>query len=221
MIRVKICGVTTVEDAVLAAELGASAIGMVFWPGSPRSVEPARAKAIVQALPPFVSAVGVFVNQTAEAPSIASDVGLSAVQLHGDEPPDSYRTFSHHVIKAIAVRDGTAAAAVAAVPETADVLLDAHDGVKRGGTGQTIDWSVAATLARQRSVILSGGLNASNVLEAIAVVRPSAIDVSSGVELAPGRKDHAKLRELFAVLSDSLRTGDSSSTAIRHSGIRH
>ncbi len=218
MIRVKICGVTRVEDAVLAAELGASAIGMVFWPGSPRCIDPARAKAIVKALPPFVAAVGVFVNQTGEASAIASDVGLSAVQLHGDEEPDTYRACSHHVIKAIAVRDGSAAEAAAAVPHTADVLLDAHDAVKRGGTGHTIDWSLAATIARQRAIILSGGLNALNVADAIGAVRPAAIDVSSGVESAPGTKDHAKLRALFDILSRSSLTA----FGIRHSafGIR-
>ena len=213
MIRVKICGVTTVEDAVLAAELGASAIGMVFWPGSPRCIDPARAKAIVKALPPFVAAVGVFVNQTGDASAIATDVGLSAVQLHGDETPDTYRLCSHHVIKAIAVRDGSAAEAVAAVPDTAGVLLDAHDAVKRGGTGQTIDWSLAATIARQRPVILSGGLNGLNVVDAIEAVRPAAIDVSSGVESAPGKKDPAKLRALFDILLQSPLTA----FGIRHS----
>ena len=215
MIRVKICGITTPEDARLAAELGASAIGLVFWPQSPRSVERAQAREIVAVLPPFVSAVGVFVNQTADAEDIAREVGLTAVQLHGDETPESYRDVALPTIKAIAVRDETAVAAAAAVPPRTTVLLDAHDPVRRGGTGNRVDWTIAAEIAATRAVILSGGLNAANVLEAIETVRPAAIDVSSGVESAPGRKDAAKLRALFDILRLSP---DSSFSAF---GIRH
>ncbi len=200
MIRVKICGVTTVEDAQLAAELGASAIGLVLWPGSPRFVEPKQAKAIVAALPAFVSAVGVFVDQADAAMAIAREVGLSAVQFHGNEPAGSYRTLPIRVIKAVTVRDASAREEAAAVPAGATVLLDAHDRVKRGGTGRVVDWSIAAMIARERPVILSGGLNAGNVAEAVRTVAPYAIDVSSGVELAFGRKDPAKLRALFAAL---------------------
>ena len=200
MIRVKICGVTTIEDGVLAAELGASAIGLVFWPGSPRCVEIAKAKAIVSALPPFVSAVGVFVDQADEALAIARETGLSAVQFHGDEPPGSYRAFPLRVIKAVTVRDASAREAAAAVLPGATVLLDAHDRVKRGGTGRGVDWAIAAMIARERPVILSGGLNPENAADAVRIVRPYAIDLSSGVELAAGRKDPAKLRALFAAL---------------------
>ncbi len=200
MIRVKICGVTTIEDAQLAAQLGASAIGLVLWPGSPRFVEPEQAKAIVAALPAFVSAVGVFVDQADQAIAIAREVGLSAVQLHGNEPAGSYRTLPIRVIKAVTVRDASAREEAAAVPAAATVLLDAHDRVKRGGTGRVVDWSIAAMIARERPVILSGGLNAENVAEAVRTVAPYAIDVSSGVELAFGRKDPAKLRALFAAL---------------------
>jgi len=204
MIDVKICGITVPDDARLAAELGAFAVGIVFWPQSPRAVDRIRAKEIVSAVPAGVQTVGVFVNQTAEAIDIAQDVGLSAIQLHGDEQPDSYREVvargSVRVIKAIAVRDRAAVQEAAAVPEPARVLLDAHDAVKRGGTGRTIDWSIAAAIARERPVILSGGLNPRNVIEAVTAVGPAAIDVSSGVESAPGRKDPARLRELFELL---------------------
>lgn len=200
MIRVKICGVTTTEDALLAAELGASAIGLVFWPGSPRVVAREQAQAIVAALPPFVSAVGVFVDQQDEAAQIARETGLTAVQFHGDEPPGSYRAFPVRVIKSITVRDASAREEAAAVPAGATVLLDAHDRVARGGTGRIIDWSIASMIARERPVILSGGLNAANVADAVRAVQPYAIDVSSGVESAPGRKDPAKLRALFAAL---------------------
>ena len=202
MIRVKICGVTTVEDATLAADLGASAIGLVFWPQSPRFVDVEQAKRIVAALPPFVGAVGVFVNQPGAA-DIAREVGLSAVQLHGDEPPDTYRSLPVRVIKAVAVTGNGSGDLAAAIPASATVLLDAHDPVKRGGTGRAIDWTVAAAVARRRPIILSGGLNADNVVGAVEAVRPYAIDVSSGVESAPGRKDAAKLRALFDVLRTS------------------
>jgi phosphoribosylanthranilate isomerase len=200
MIRVKICGVTTVEDAVLAAELGASAIGLVFWPGSPRFVEMAQAKAIVAALPPFVSAIGVFVDQPEHAAHVAREVGLGAVQFHGDETPGAYRAFPVRVIKAVTVRDASAREEAGAVPAGATVLLDAHDRVKRGGTGRVVDWSIAAMIARDRPVILSGGLNAENAADAIRTVVPYAIDVSSGVESSFGRKDPAKLRALFGAL---------------------
>jgi phosphoribosylanthranilate isomerase len=195
--------VTTIEDALLAADLGASAIGLVFWPGSPRFVEIKQAKAIVAALPPFVSAVGVFVNQVNEALSVAREVGLSAVQFHGDEAPGSYRAFPARVIKSVTVRDGSAREDAARVPSNAMVLLDAHDRVKRGGTGRVIDWSIAALIARDRPVILSGGLNDANAGEAVRTVAPYAIDVSSGVELVFGRKDPAKLRALFAALQST------------------
>lgn len=200
MTPVKICGVTTPGDAALAAELGAAAIGMVFWPDSPRAIDAARARAIVAALPPFVAAVGVFVDQVEEAARIAGDVGLSAVQFHGSERPDAWRGFPVRVIKAVSVADASASRAAADVPADATVLLDAHDPARRGGTGRVIDWSIAAAIARQRRIILSGGLSAANVAEAIEAVSPYAIDVSSGVESAPGRKDPARLRALFAAL---------------------
>jgi phosphoribosylanthranilate isomerase len=222
MITVKICGITRPEDARLAVALGASAIGMVFWPRSPRSVQRSQAKEIVAALPPFVSAVGVFVNQTDEAAQIASEVGLTAVQLHGDEIPESYRNIALPTIKAIAVRDETAVDAAAAVPARTTVLLDAHDPERRGGTGTRIDWTIAAGIAGRRPVILSGGLNPLNVAEAIDTVRPAAIDVSSGVESSPGKKDPAKLRKLFDILCGSP-VSSFSPFGIRHSsfGIDH
>jgi len=203
MISVKICGITRPEDAALAVELGARMIGLLFWPQSPRVVDRRRAREIVSGLPAGVDAVGVFVNQIEEAVEIAHEVGLRAIQLHGDERPDSYRalvTNGISVIKAVAVRDESAVRRALDVPEGAEVLLDAHDAVKRGGTGRTIDWSVASAIARQRPVILSGGLNADNVIDAIEAVHPAAIDVSSGVESSPGIKDPDKLRFLFDVL---------------------
>jgi phosphoribosylanthranilate isomerase len=212
MIPVKICGITRPEDARLAVDLGASAIGMVFWPKSPRAVDVPRARAIVDALPPFVMAVGVFVNQVDEAPEIAAAVGLDVIQLHGDEQPASYGDLGFKTIKAVGVSSGDAVRHAAAVPAQTTVLLDAHDPVRRGGTGQPIDWSIAEAIARQRRVILSGGLNPGNVVLAIETVRPVAIDISSGIEAAPGQKDPAKLRELFDVLRHS-------SFGFRHSSL--
>lgn len=205
MISVKICGITRPEDAAIAVELGARRIGLVFWPESPRVVDRRRARDIVAALPAGVEAVGVFVNQVEEAVDIAHEVGLRAIQLHGDEPAESYRALASDadgisVIKAVAVSDESAVRGALDVPKGAEVLLDAHDAVKRGGTGRTIDWSLASAIARQRPVILSGGLDARNVIDAIGAVHPAAIDVSSGVESSPGIKDPDKLRSLFDVL---------------------
>jgi phosphoribosylanthranilate isomerase len=202
--RVKVCGITDPADAVLAAELGASAIGLVFWPSSPRSVSVERARHIVSVLPPFVSTVGVFVDQIEDARAIAADVRLSAVQLHGDERPDDYRDFPVPVIKAVAVWNGSSGDLTAAIPPNVTVLLDTHDPVRRGGTGQVIDWTVAADIARRRAVVLSGGLNQDNVARAVAAVRPWAVDVSSGVESAPGKKDPARLRAFFAALGHGV-----------------
>jgi phosphoribosylanthranilate isomerase len=208
MIFVKICGITRPEDAALAVELGARAIGLVFWPTSPRAIDRQRGREIVASLPAGVEAIGVFVNQTEAAIEIAREIGLRGIQLHGDEPAASYRDVASggdgvSVIKAIAVRDESAIGQVQDVPPGARVLLDAHDAARRGGTGRTIDWSLAARIARQRPIILSGGLTPANVVDAIAAVRPIAIDVSSGVESEPGQKDARKLRELFDALQQS------------------
>lgn len=200
-VRVKICGVRRLEDALLAANLGAAAIGFVFWPESPRFIDPFRAKRIVAALPPLVATVGVFVNQAPEhAGSIARLLNLAAVQLHGNEDPQPFIRLGYRVIKALPVGDTFDEAAVARVPPPVTILLDAQDPIRRGGTGQTIDWSVAARVAALRRAILSGGLNPANVRAAIDQVRPYAIDVSSGVEASPGVKDPDKLRALFQAL---------------------
>jgi phosphoribosylanthranilate isomerase len=203
--RVKVCGIRRREDALLAAELGACAVGLVFWPGSPRFIDPYRARPIVAALPPCVVAVGVFVDQPREyVAGVARLLGLGAVQLHGQEQPEAYRPLSCRVIKAVAVGAGfEPARAMAAVGEDVTVLLDAHDPVRKGGTGQTIDWAAAAEAAKLRPVMLSGGLSAANVAAAAAAVRPFAVDVSSGVESSPGVKDADRMRAFFAALETS------------------
>jgi phosphoribosylanthranilate isomerase len=197
--RIKVCGITRQRDAELAVELGASALGFVFWPASPRCVDVARARAIARAVSPLVSMVGVFVNQPREdVRSLAEEVGLSAIQLHGDERLDAYDGLPYRVIKAVAIGNDFDPLSVSNLPLEATMLLDAHDPIKRGGTGRTIDWAKARAVARARPVILSGGLTAGNVREAMAAVEPHGIDVSSGVESAPGVKDPTKLRQFFA-----------------------
>jgi len=208
---IKICGITRVEDAEAAVACGANALGFVFWPKSPRFVDPFRARAIVSALPPFVTTVGVFVNQPAEhINGVASLVGLGAVQLHGDETPEFAALMRRPVIKAIAmggVGAGLGRPDIADWSERVMILLDAHDPQQRGGTGQTIDWQQAAGVAGSRRVLLAGGLTPENVAEAVRHVRPFGLDVSSGVEASPGVKDHQKLRDLFhAINSHTTRS---------------
>jgi phosphoribosylanthranilate isomerase len=200
---VKICGITRLEDAAAAVTCGADALGFVFWPRSPRCIDPHRARAIVSSLPPFVTPVGVFVDQPAEEINrIASAARLAAIQLHGHESPDFARSLDLPVVKAIAVGSSDAST-VDAWPANVVVLLDVHDPIRRGGTGQTVDWAAAAEIARRRRTILAGGLTAENVGEAIARVGPYGIDVSSGVETSPGIKDHGRLKALFEAVHGS------------------
>ena len=200
-VAVKVCGITRPEDAALAVELGASAVGLVFWPRSPRAVTVDAARRITGALPPSIAAVGVFVNAApSEVEHVVQTAGLTAVQLHGDEDAAAYVTCAAQVIKALAVGPAFAPAHVAALPQGVSVLLDAHDPGRRGGTGRTVDWTAAAAAACVRPIILSGGLTAGNVGQAVATVGPDAVDVSSGVESAPGLKDPSKLRAFFAAL---------------------
>ncbi len=192
---VKICGITRLEDAHAAADAGANAIGFVFWPNSPRFIDPFRARAIAATLPPFITTVGLFVNQPAEyINGVAALVRLGAVQLHGDERPEDAAKSHRPVVKALALGGDTR---VDDWPTSVTVLLDAHDVARRGGTGRTIDWDAAAGVAARRRTLLAGGLTPDNVGDAIGRVRPFGVDVSSGVEQAPGIKDRAKLRALF------------------------
>jgi phosphoribosylanthranilate isomerase len=195
-IRVKICGVTRVEDAVRAAYLGADAIGLNFWPSSKRVVDVATAREIVEALPPLVMAVGVFVDQPLDdVRRIASEVRLSAVQLHGSETVADCAGHAVPVYKAFrcAPRDDSAGPPwVDDVPRYAGsvtgVLLDAAS-AGPGGTGRVCDWSLAQKIAADLPVLLAGGLTPDNVAAAIAAVRPWGVDVASGVETSPGVKD--------------------------------
>ena len=202
MTRLKVCGITNMSDALAATELGAFALGFVFWPQSPRVVTVDRARSIIEGLPAHVLKVGVFVDQAVEeVKRIAAGASLNAIQLHGQEPPDYVRQFERPVFKSVAVSSSFAVGEMDEIPECATVLLDAHDPVRRGGTGRTIDWSLAAAAAARRPVILSGGITPENVRSAIATVHPFAVDVSSGVERSPGVKDHERLRALFDAVS--------------------
>jgi len=197
---VKICGITRLEDAIAAVEAGAGAIGFIFWPKSPRFIDPHRARTIAAALPPFVTTVGVFVNQPIDhVNGVASLVRLGAVQLHGDETPDVADAVTPPVIKAITPEHGD----LRVWPDRVRLLLDVHDPAARGGTGRTVDWGAAADIASGRPILLAGGLTPDNVADAIARVRPFGIDVSSGVERAPGIKDHQRLRALFEAVHDT------------------
>jgi phosphoribosylanthranilate isomerase len=198
--RIKICGITNRDDALLAVELGADALGFIFYNKSPRRVTLEQAAAICRALPPFVATVGVFVNamQQEIEPTLAPrGARLTALQFHGDEPPEFCRRFTVRTIKAIRVRDEDSLRAAAEYDVDA-LLLDTYTDIERGGTGRTFDWSLAVSAKKiGRPIILSGGLTTENVQEAIRKVRPYAVDVSSGVEREPGRKDPEKLRRFI------------------------
>jgi phosphoribosylanthranilate isomerase len=203
---VKICGITRAEDAAVAVALGASALGFIFWPGSPRAIDPHRARAIAATLPPFVTTVGVFVNQPASfINSVSNLVGLGVVQLHGDEDPAFAALVKRPVLKAITLPADITATALWS--SRTMLLVDAHDPVRRGGTGATADWGLAAELARHRPIVLAGGLTPENVTDAVDWVRPFGIDVSSGVERAPGVKDHQRMIDLFEKLAATVTTG--------------
>ena len=201
-VRIKVCGLTRLEDALLAASLGADALGFVFWASSPRAISPEAAAAIVLQLPPLVGRVGVFVDASpSEVAAIANTVGLTALQLHGDEQPDRYTQLWLPIMKSIALDDEAARQAAAAWPARFTVLVDAADREKRGGTGRRANWAHAAALAAIRPVVLAGGLSPDNVGEAIRTVRPWAVDVSSGVESSPGVKDSDALRRFVAAVA--------------------
>jgi phosphoribosylanthranilate isomerase len=197
---VKICGIRSLEDARLAVEAGADAVGFVFWPMSPRRVEAEAAAAIGRDLPPFILRVGVFVDASLdEMARVADRVSLDLLQLHGDERPEALAGAPRRVLKAVRVGKGFAAQdALRYVGHAAGVLVDtrlAGETALPGGTGVPFDWTLVRDLRdRVPFLMLAGGLSPDNVAEAIRAVRPHAVDVSSGVEAMPGRKDPAKVR---------------------------
>ena len=204
--RVKICGLTRREDVLEAVRLGADAVGFVFWPRSPRYLDPIHAGRVIDAVPPLVARVGVFVDPSpADVAAVRAATGIGVVQLHGDEQVEDFIHLGMPVMKAVDVSTDHGLAGSIGLAPSVLPLVDAVDPRLRGGTGLRADWSRAARLAEVRPCVLAGGLDASNVAEAISAVRPWAIDVSSGVEEAPGIKDHDRLRALFAALDRAAR----------------
>lgn len=194
---IKICGVTRLSDALHAVDHGAHALGFVFWPTSPRRVAPPRAADIISALPARVAAVGVFVNESVDGiREVVAETGISVVQLHGDEPAHYAAALGWPVLRALNIDQ--AETACTAWPAGTTFLLDAADPVRRGGTGTLLDWERAASIARARRIVLAGGLTDANVADAIAAVGPFGVDVSSGVEDAPGVKNPDKVARFLA-----------------------
>jgi phosphoribosylanthranilate isomerase len=205
MTRVKICGITSVEDAAAAVDAGADALGLVFVRGTPRVIGREMAEQIAAGIPPLVTTVGVFVDQPLEEIlSVIARCRLQAVQLHGNEPAALSCEIPVKVIKAIRVRDAADLREIATYPAHA-FLLDAFVEGKPGGTGTTIPWDLARQATGRLPVILSGGLRPENVAQAVRAVRPFAVDVSSGVETGPGRKDHRKVRDFIAAVREADR----------------
>ncbi|HEU4408158.1 MAG TPA: phosphoribosylanthranilate isomerase [Polyangiaceae bacterium] len=195
--RVKVCGVTRREDALLAARLGADAVGFVFVRGSRRYLEPARARDIVEALPPFVTPVGLFVDEAPGAiEAAARAAGVRALQLHGREAPSDCRALPWPVLKALGV-EGEASIARADEYEVSGLVLDAPGG---GGSGRAFDWSIVERRRPRAPFFVAGGLTPDNVGEAVRRLAPYGVDVSSGVESAPGAKDPGKLERFFDAL---------------------
>lgn len=199
--RVKICGLTSVEEAVLAASLGADAIGLVFYPQSKRALSVASAVPIRQALPALVSVVGLFVNPTeAQVETVLKQLHLDCLQFHGDETPQFCASFGLPYMKAIRVRDGLDLdREMSKYTTSSAILLDSYDKLSAGGTGTRFDWEIAARAVKstEQRIVLAGGLDAQNVAAAIRQVHPYAVDVSSGVESAPGRKSSERMQAFF------------------------
>lgn len=196
--KVKICGITSAEDAAVAVEAGADALGFVFYRKSPRYIEPLLAKQIIMSLPPLVTPVGVFVNEEQQmVRNLMDDCGLALAQLHGNESAAYCQELGRPVLKALRVKDRSSFLALAEFQGRAGVrgfVLDAFSDQAYGGTGQVIDWQLAAEVAKAAHILLAGGLTPDNVEKAIQSVQPYGVDVSSGVEREPGKKDHEKVR---------------------------
>jgi phosphoribosylanthranilate isomerase len=197
MTKVKICGITTLDDALMAAEAGADALGFVFFDKSPRHVDPHQAARIISQLPPFIQAVGLFVNADADyVNSTAELCRLDLIQLHGDESPAYCEGIRRRIMKAFRVR-GMETVAQLSQYRVAGFLLDAYCKDAYGGTGKSFDWDCAVAAKEQGRIVLAGGLDPDNVASAVKRVAPYGVDVSSGVESLPGCKDPEKVRRFI------------------------
>lgn len=200
--RIKICGLTRLEDARLAGQLDVDAVGVILWPGSPRAVSLPDAAALCRALPAWTARVGVFVAPSVdEVRTAITAAGLGVIQLHGVDDPAPFRALQVPILWAASLReDGTEPVA----PAGTTLLLDAHDPVRHGGTGRTIDWSRASAIAARERLVLAGGLTAENVARAITEVRPYGVDVSSGVEVTPGVKSAVRMEAFVAAVRQAV-----------------
>ena len=194
---IKVCGITRLQDAQHAVAHGATAVGFVLWPRSPRYVTAEQVRSIVACLPAGISTVGLFVDEPEDAIRRAIDTsGITTVQLNDDLPASAAARLDRPVFKTVTL--ATAASVAAEWPDDVTLLLDAHDPIRRGGTGMTVDWDRAAELAARRRIVLAGGLHSSNVADAILRVKPYGVDVASGVEVSPGVKDPEKVSAFLA-----------------------
>ena len=206
MIPTKICGITNLDDANVSVENGASALGFIFYKKSPRAISIENAKSISKQLSNTIIRVGVFVNHEKDFINEAiSEVPLDMIQLHGDETPDFCNQFDVPILKALRIKN-EASLSVMDQYDVAVFLLDTFSNDQYGGTGETFDWSVLNQKFKT-PIILSGGLNPKNILDAIDAINPSAVDVNSGVESSPGKKDYNKLKSLFKNLNKTQSTG--------------
>jgi len=204
MTKIKICGITNMEDALLAVDLGADALGFIFYKESKRYIRPEKAYEIISKLPPFTTTVGVFVNQELdEINDIKEKTGFDAIQLHGDESPGFCRGLEGRVIKAVRVSESIDPKEVETYPVQA-ILFDTYSTKGYGGTGESFRWSIIRDLNISKRIILSGGLTPENVSQAIRIADPYAVDVSSGVEEYPGRKSPERLKKFI----EAVRNGN-------------
>ncbi|MBI5075080.1 MAG: phosphoribosylanthranilate isomerase [Nitrospirae bacterium] len=208
MVKVKICGITNIEDAEAAIDFGADALGFVFFKGSPRCVTVGQAKSIICRLPAFVTTVGVFVDETPEViQSTIMDAGIDVIQLHGEEKPEACQ-FSRRSIKAIRVKSIDSLEPLKTFKSlVSSFLLDAYAADALGGTGQKFNWDIAVEAKQFGRIILAGGLTPDNIRDAIAHVRPYGVDVSSGVEREKGKKDHQKMKLFIERAKEALAAG--------------
>lgn len=212
MVKVKICGITNWRDTKLAIDAGADLLGFNFYPPSPRFIPPSEARSIIRRVPSRVQAVGVFVNDSAsDVADLGALIGLDSVQLHGEEPPELAAALSRlfPVLKAFRVRPGFRISALAryrAAARHGGFLLDRFSSRARGGTGRTFDWTLARRARRYGRIFLAGGLTPENAADAIHIARPFALDVCSGVEASPGKKDPRRVRALMDAVRAAGRT---------------
>lgn len=197
MMKIKICGITNLDDALTAADLGADALGFNFYKKSPRYIEPEKAADIIAQLPPIIMPIAVFVNEREERiREVQKTTCIQTIQLHGDESPEFCSRFGARVIKAFQVKDKETIKHMAHYHVGA-FLLDSYRNGQRGGTGATFDWHLAVVAKTFGRIILAGGLTPENAAEAVKLVQPYGVDVASGVEREPGIKDHAKLKKFI------------------------